>query len=338
MASPSRHCSGRIWSRRRRWCSNQAGRTAGAPRSWAEYPRLTDPRALQARPGLCGGETFGTAQCRGAPETLAAESPLALLKRPDGAEKIDLAKRRPVRVAEVELAEGALPEHEAGKTKFAARANDQIRIRTPVGVEILLDSVRGQRVHDLRRGRAPGKALLEIALHRVHDFLPAAVPDTYIEDHPLVITRRGLGEAQRPQDRRGEQVQPTNRADPDAGTHGKAARHPFAHLSFDHLEDRRHIIGIAVEILDGQPPESDHGNPHLEALAEDCLRLRRPPPVSFPEVAQPGFPAVAPVAILDHPEVLRQRSAPELGEETSLIEVVQRSLHRQRSDHDTIPP
>src|SRR3990172_1783250 len=56
---------------------------------------------------------------------LGAKAALPLLITADRAEQVNLAKRRPVRVAEIELAVSALPKQKTRKAHLAARADDQ---------------------------------------------------------------------------------------------------------------------------------------------------------------------------------------------------------------------
>jgi hypothetical protein len=62
------------------------------------------------------------------------EPAIPLLIASDSPQEIDLPKRRPVRVAEVELAVGALPEHEARQSHFPTRPDDQVRVWTVMGI------------------------------------------------------------------------------------------------------------------------------------------------------------------------------------------------------------
>ena len=57
------------------------------------------------------------------------EAPRSLLKRSDGAEKVDPTELWPVHIGEIELAVSALPEQEAGQTDLAAGADDEVEVR-----------------------------------------------------------------------------------------------------------------------------------------------------------------------------------------------------------------
>src|SRR5207247_1452040 len=69
----------------------------------------------------------------------AAEAPLALLERPYRPKEVQLAKRRPVDVGEVELAVAALPGQEAAQAHLAARADDQLRVAVLRRVQVARD-------------------------------------------------------------------------------------------------------------------------------------------------------------------------------------------------------
>src|SRR3989304_5508106 len=69
----------------------------------------------------------------GAPR-LPPEAAAALLERPDGAQEVNLAERRPVGLAEVVLAVDALPRQKAAQPDLAAGAHDEVRVRAALGV------------------------------------------------------------------------------------------------------------------------------------------------------------------------------------------------------------
>src|SRR5581483_12156103 len=80
---------------------------------------------------------------------LLAEPPIPVLVAPDRPHEIDLAEGGPVGVAEVELAVGALPQHEAREAHLPAGPDDQVRVGSVLGVEVLLDRVRRQIAKDV---------------------------------------------------------------------------------------------------------------------------------------------------------------------------------------------
>ena len=76
------------------------------------------------------------------------EPPGALLKRSDRAEKVDSAELWPVHIGEVELAVSALSQQEAGQTNLPTCADDEVRVRQPYRVEVVVDRQRRDRFND----------------------------------------------------------------------------------------------------------------------------------------------------------------------------------------------
>lgn len=67
----------------------------------------------------------------------------------DRPQEVDLPEGWPMRIAEVELRIGALPEHEAREPHLSARANDQIGVWAIMRVQILVQGVRAQASQNL---------------------------------------------------------------------------------------------------------------------------------------------------------------------------------------------
>src|SRR6185312_7665266 len=107
----------------------------------------------------------------------AAEPSLPRAVAAQGAQEVDLPELRPVRVAEVELGVGRLPEQEVRQPLFPRGADDQVGLGLTGGVEVRGDVVDGQLVGNLREGGAAGRAVAEQVADGLDDFLPAAVPD-----------------------------------------------------------------------------------------------------------------------------------------------------------------
>jgi len=106
-------------------------------RGWAEYP-FDLPRRMRLNRLELAFEVLAAhyiALHRGADLLICGhsrgsspEAPRTLLKRSDGAEKIDSAKLWPVDIGEIKLAVSALPEQEAGQTDLAACADDEVEV------------------------------------------------------------------------------------------------------------------------------------------------------------------------------------------------------------------
>jgi len=118
---------------------------------------------------------------------LGAEAALALLIAADGSEEIDLAERRPARVAEIELAIGTLPEEEAGEANLPTCPNDEIRIGEIIHIEIFADLFGCDFLRHLLGGRPPPSPISQQLLHRVGDLAISCLPP-----YPTAILRQKL--------------------------------------------------------------------------------------------------------------------------------------------------
>jgi hypothetical protein len=74
--------------------------------------------------------------------------PLSPLIAPYCSQKIDFPERWPVGVTKVELAVGALPEHEARQTHLSTSADDQIGIGAVIGIQEFVQRLRGKFLED----------------------------------------------------------------------------------------------------------------------------------------------------------------------------------------------
>src|SRR6187431_778462 len=107
------------------------------------------PHALGCVPSETGPQ-------RRAQEALPAQPTLALRVVTQGAQKVNVAEVRPVRLAEVELAVGALPQQEPTEALLAGRADHEVRVRLALRVEVLGDVLHGEGVRDLLETRTLG--------------------------------------------------------------------------------------------------------------------------------------------------------------------------------------
>ena len=94
----------------------------GRDRRGGEEVGRLPPAGNVGRAGHCTWRT-------GRADRLTAEAAFALLERPQRPQEVELAKRRPVDVGEVELAVRALPGQEPREAQLAARPDDQVRVR-----------------------------------------------------------------------------------------------------------------------------------------------------------------------------------------------------------------
>src|SRR5262249_30071930 len=113
---------------------------------------------------------------------LSSESSMALLIASDRPKKVDLAKHRPVGIAEVELAVGTLPQHEARQADLATGPDDQIRIRAIVRIQVLGQRLGGNALEDILGAVLPDEALLEVAFDGIDDLLPPSISNPDIQE------------------------------------------------------------------------------------------------------------------------------------------------------------
>src|SRR6476620_1564164 len=116
-----------------------------------------------------------------------AEAALALGVGTDGAQEVDPAEVRPVRLAEVELAVRALPEQEPAEPLLAGGADDQVGVGLALGIEVLGDVLDVEDLGELLDRRTPRGVLLEQGAYGVRDLAPAAVADRDVHDHAVDV-------------------------------------------------------------------------------------------------------------------------------------------------------
>src|SRR5215469_18659417 len=123
--------------------------------------------------GRSGGGRAACAAKRGCGSV--TEPPLALLKRSNCPQEIDLAQSGPEDVRKVVLAKGALPEQESGEPNLTARADDQIGIRQIGRIEVLAQGFRRDKRDNLVQPLAFIALLGKERLNRIQYLLPAAI-------------------------------------------------------------------------------------------------------------------------------------------------------------------
>lgn len=70
---------------------------------------------------------------------------------------------------------------------------------------------------------------------------------------------------------------------------------------------------MTPEVLGREPPQDDQRDAELGAPSENLLGFDRPPPVGLHQTRQPPLAGVAPVAILDEPQVSGEGPLPDIG-------------------------
>src|SRR5882724_4437114 len=260
----------------------------------------------------------------------AAESPLALLVGTDGSQEVDLAEGRPVRVAEVEFAVGALPQEEAREPDLTAGADDEIRIRQVRRVEVLADRLLGDAVDDGLEVFPLLASLAEHGLNRVDDLLTAPVCDREREDHLAIAGRRLLGGPDRRDRRVGQKVELSDGADTE--TEAVELRMPGerGELGFDGREDSGYLGRRPPEVVRREHPQADGRNADLGAPLEHVVELVGPERVRLAKVGYPALEGEAAVAVEDDAEMPGNGAVPNLTEQEPRVEVIEEAAHGQK--------
>jgi len=118
---------------------------------------------------------------------LLPKPPLAPLITPYCSKKIDFPKCWPVGVTKIKLAVDALPQHEARQTHLSTGADDQIRIRSIIGIQEFVECLRGKVSEDFFRRIPLRKTLLKVTPDCVDNLLSPSVANTNIHDHLIVV-------------------------------------------------------------------------------------------------------------------------------------------------------
>src|SRR5262245_12824586 len=259
----------------------------------------------------------------------AAEAALALLVGTDCAQEIDLAEGRPVRVAEVELAVGALPQEEAGETDLAAGADDEVRIRQVGRVEVLADRLLGDAVDDGLEVFALLAPLAEHGLDGVDDLLAAPVGHREREDHLAVAGCRLLGGPDGRDRRVGQEVELADSADTETETLEFRIPGERGELRFDGRQDSGYLRRRAPEVVRREHPEADRRNADLGAPLEHVVELVGAERIGLAKVGHTPLEGEAAVAVEDDAEMARNGAVPYLTEQEPRVEIVEEAAHCQ---------
>ena len=108
---------------------------------------------------------------------LPAETAGPLLVRADRPQEVDLAEGRPVGLAEVELAVGALPGQEAGQADLAGGPDDELRVRRASGVQLGGQAVGREGVGQLIGRRSFGDEGANRGARRLDQLVAARVAE-----------------------------------------------------------------------------------------------------------------------------------------------------------------
>src|SRR5680860_711832 len=134
----------------------------------------------------------------------ASESALAPREVAQCPKKIDLSEVRPEGLHEIELAVGALPQHEVAQSLLPRRADNQVGIRLAARVEVLADQFGRESLCEVLERAAVRVVSCHDAAHRVCDLRTPAVADGEINVKALLSCRAGLSGVQCRRERLGE--------------------------------------------------------------------------------------------------------------------------------------
>src|SRR5262249_49237053 len=146
---------------------------------------------------------------------LFSETPLTLLVGAQRPQEVDAAKGRPIHVGEVEFAEHALPQQESGKPYLPAGPDDEVGVGKIRSIEGSADRIRSHEVDDLLQSLVLRKLISKEGADRIHNLSPSAIGRRNRKVHSAVLFRCSLRGAERRKSRRGEKLQPSDRAHPD---------------------------------------------------------------------------------------------------------------------------
>src|SRR5439155_525930 len=215
---------------------------------------------------------------------LTAEATLALLVGADRAEEVHSPERRPVRVAEVELAVGALPQEEAREADLAAGADDEVRVGKIGRVEILADRLLRDALDDRLHVFALLVLLAQHRLHRVDDLLASAIGERDRQVHRAIGRGRFLGRPDRGDRGVGQEVELADgpHAQPQALRARVVGEPP--QLGLDGRQDAGDLSGRPPEVVGREHPQADGGDADLRAPLQDLVELLGPERVRLAKI------------------------------------------------------
>src|SRR5262245_2898274 len=268
----------------------------------------------------------------------AAEAALALLVGTDRAQEVDLAEGRPVRVAEVELAVGALPQEEAREPDLTAGADDEVRIREIGRIEVLADRLLGDAVDDGLEVFALLAPFAEHGLNGVDDLLAAPVGDREREDHLAIAGRCLFGGPDGGDRGVGQEVELTNGADAETETLELRMPGERGELRFDGGQDSGYLRRRPSEVARREHPEADGRNADLGAPLADVVEPLGAERVCLPKVGHAPLEGKAAVAVEDDAEMPGNGAVPYLTEQEPRVEVIEEAAHRRNLHASSLGP
>src|SRR6516165_11360268 len=259
-----------------------------------------------------------------------AEAAATLLVGADRAQKIDLPEGRPQHVGEIELAVGALPQEKTGQTDLAARADDQVGIGQPGGVEMLGDRLWGDALNRLRQRRIVVGHAVEQGANGISDLLAAAIGDGDIELEAVITGGRTLGSRNRGEYRLGQHRSAADRAHPHAPPVDRRISGQRLQLGCDRPQDPRDFGRRPAKIVGRKHPQGHRRNAQLDTPIENLVKLVGAEIVELPRLGDPERAAVPAIAVENDADMARGRPTLDVADEPTGIEVVKQAEHRRQ--------
>jgi len=245
----------------------------------------------------------------------AAVATLALLKGNDGFVQVPFFEIRPECVGDPDLRIRDLPEKKIADSQFAARADQEVRIRLAGGVEILSEVLFGDPA--IRR-RGPS-AVTQQSIHGVDNFGTPAIVKRDIEDHSRILAGLCDRLIEFRLDRRIKLIRASNRAKTNIVLVNVLQL--FVEVFLQELHQRRDFCAGTLPVFDGKRIERQRFDFQTSAgLDGNACRLRPRTVPSDPwQVPLLRPPAVA---VHNHGHMPREPPEIELFEQACLFRCV----------------
>ena len=211
----------------------------------------------------------------------------------------------------------ALPEEEAAEPLLAGRADDEVGVGLPRGVEVLGDVLDVERLGELVEARAGLGVQAQERADGVGDLAPAAVPDGGVDVQPLDVGRRVLRRLEGGGGAVGQHVERADGLDPPAALGGELADDVL-----DDPQQRLELLGVAGEVVGREQPQGDDLDADVLAPLEEVADLvRSPPPARRGGHTAAARPAA--VAVEDDADVPWHLVTGQRGCETAFVQAVE---------------
>lgn len=185
------------------------------------------------------------------------------------AQEVDVPEAGPVDVGEVQLGVCQLPQQEVGDPDLPRRAEDQVRVRQPLGGDV----PRYRLLGDVVDGQPPVHHVLGHGADGVDYVLAAPIGYGQVQMLVVVAGRPLVGVVHGPPDALREGVPLAY--DPDGHpvlVHRRVVGEPVEGL-LQELHQVVHLVGVAVEVLHGERVDRQDPYVQVHAPLEDLLDL-----------------------------------------------------------------